>query len=268
MPADVAADYKNPLDLLRLIGRFSDADRRLVLDGFIELLGRKLGIAEVPTRAGVRWQKAHHRARRYKDVRMGIGFLLDAPDYGGRSQTLPILAEACEPVFQRAIRNQAWYSELDVTRWQFMVEDVIGPRQVRWVKTQLSRMAMASLPPGVRLEPILPLASYLLDCSEREAARRQGSPVDWDASSARERLVRVLDDGSYVGLLPDSALIFGWSAVYAEDPRFTISFTAERAVSSMRESERLRYPPYDRAQKLVLDLVHPSLLDAPLPTNE
>jgi hypothetical protein len=140
MPIEVQSAYREPIDLLGLLetDAYSMADRIAVRDALLSSLLARYGDAWVEV--GSKEVRVTTRVKAFrKNVAAGIKLLLDVPDYGGRKETLPLLAQAMEPKWAE------WWDSFELTdvstlnAWTRATQHVLGPRQFAWLAAQYTR---------------------------------------------------------------------------------------------------------------------------------
>jgi hypothetical protein len=141
MPIEVQSAYREPIDLLGLLETdvYSPADRIAVRDSLLSSLLATYGDAWVEL--GSKEVRVTTRVKAFrKNIVAGVELLLDVPDYRGREETLPLLAQAMEP------RWAQWWNTFDWTTssraifdWTKPTQRVLGLRQFAWLAAQYAR---------------------------------------------------------------------------------------------------------------------------------
>lgn len=170
MPTWVKASYREPMDLLALLSFserryrgalpdernprievYSDQDRKSIRDRLLRALVRRYGMAEVDV--GGELKTVDQLVREISDPIEAIGALLNVEEYGGKEETLPMLAIEMDPQWQRWWGEQAWASSLEIFDWERVILSVVGDRQMAWLAAQYTRK-LAWIAKGARQELI------------------------------------------------------------------------------------------------------------------
>lgn len=160
MPIEVQSAYRDPIDLLGLLKTdvYSPADRIAVRDALLSSLLATYGDAWVEVGSKEVRVTTHVKAFR-KNIVDGVEMLLDVPDYRGREETLPLLAQAMEPRWAEWWRSFQWKKQLDLIPWRDATKHVLGQRQFAWLAAQYARASIDRI--RFDAENFLELAKYL-----------------------------------------------------------------------------------------------------------
>lgn len=158
MPLEVQRAYREPIDLQGLLAWAASSmpmaarvygweDRLVVRGALLESLLARHGDAWIAV--GSREERVSTLVKSYgaraSAVTKAIELLLDVPDYGGREETLPLLAQAMQPGWAAWWSSFAWNDFVDVTTWRQASTYVLGSRQLSWLAAQYARTAIESL---------------------------------------------------------------------------------------------------------------------------
>lgn len=157
MPAQALVDYRDPADLFGLFSSeaFSMQDRQSVCRELMRVLVERYGNTELVVGRSFTDRRGNTeivvdpsvkpRSVRYlmrsslADPLATISAVLEAPDYGGKEQTLPILATIMEP------RWLSWWESFqlkEIPNDMQPIECVLGRKQLVWIAAQCARMVL------------------------------------------------------------------------------------------------------------------------------
>jgi hypothetical protein len=143
MPSSIASAYRSPVDLRRVFGSIYVGLHDDIVEAFIVELKRTFGESDVETKTG-KYQKLSHRARMKKYPVRAIELLVNAPDYGGPSYTLPILARVMEPIWQDQWRDVMEAGTMSVMpNFISLSTPVLGEFQFYWIRAEVVRMTLS-----------------------------------------------------------------------------------------------------------------------------
>ena len=140
MPIEVQSAYRDPIDLLGLLATdvYSPADRIAVRDALLSSLLARYGDAWVEV-GGKEVRVTTHVKSFRKNIVGAVKMLLDVPDYRGREETLPLLAQAMEPKWAEWWNTFKWTRKSDIIAWRDVTKHVLGDRQFAWLAAQYAR---------------------------------------------------------------------------------------------------------------------------------
>lgn len=156
MPASISGSYRDPLNLLHLYSSpcMSGMDQLNILREFFASLVRRFSDVEVFVGRQGKVKKLSSLVSRWissSRLLHAMEYLVDLEEFGGRDETLPMLAEVMQPYWLETWRialSSAYDGfgvppNLNPAPWMSVFGTVLGTRQLLWIVAQCARVAVS-----------------------------------------------------------------------------------------------------------------------------
>lgn len=146
MPLSVQRAYREPIDLLGLLGSSAFLPyKKQVRDQLLSELLSKYGSVEV-SRGKKKARPILQIVSSTRDPIAAVGVILDVPDYGPRDSLLRRLAMVMEPYWQQWWETYPFEYIGDVSIWCQVASYVLSERQFLWIAAQISKLSIDWMP--------------------------------------------------------------------------------------------------------------------------